>query len=172
MDVPARLNWRKEKDRFAAYPLGPILPDRLAWIAPFGPVHRSWKWVVSWEGWFSEHGIAPGKQEAADEATRAWWRLVQTEVPRDVDFDATRIVAQALVKPVPNSLYHEDGPFLQKVLWHLMNVHGQEVATGDAPARIVDLIAQLEAEIERRFQSGELRRPIAFTPQKMRRHRR
>jgi hypothetical protein len=172
MDVPLRLKWRKESDRFAAYPLSINLPDRVAWIAPYTPVYQSWKWVVSWEGWFTHSGTACGKQEAADRATEAWWRLVQTEVPRDVDFDATRIVAQIVVRPIPNSLFAEDGAFLQKVQWHLRNVFRDELAQGNAPPAVADLDGMLEREIERRHEDGELKRPVEFTPQKMRRRRR
>lgn len=172
MDVPARLKWQKEQDRFAAYPVGSILPDRVAWIARYTPVYQAWKWVVSWEGWFSDSGVGESKQHAADLATAAWWRLVQTEVPRDVDFDATRIVAQVLVRPVPNDLFAEDGPFLQTVLWHLRNVYRDDLVAGSAPVRVTDLIIELSAEVERRIAAGELERPIEYTPQKMRRRRR
>lgn len=171
MDVPARLKWRKEQDRFAAYPLGSILPDRVAWIATNPSSLARWKWVVSWEGWFTQSGFASDKQHAADQATEAWWRLVQTEVPRDIDFDATRIVAQVLVRPLPNSLFAEDGAFLQKVLWHLKNVFQEEIAAANVPVVVTDLVAQLEGEIERRMESGEIKRPIVAVPQKGRRRR-
>ncbi len=172
MSVPARFKWLKEEDRFAAYPVGSIMSDRLVWIAPYHPVYQSWKWVASWEGWFTDSGIAAGKQEAADRATEAWWKMVQTEVPRDVDFDATRIVAQVLVRPIPNSLFSEDGAFLQTVLWHLKNVFREDIAAGVCPVRVVDLVEQLQGEIETRITAGELARKVEHVPQKMRRRRR
>jgi hypothetical protein len=172
MDVPARLKWVKEPDRFAAYPVSNLFRDRIVWIAPYTPVYQSWKWAVSWEGWFSHHGFSANKQAAADDATEAWWRLVRTDVPRDVDFDATRIVAQVLVQPIPNNLFGEDGPFLQKVLWHLKNVYRDEIKAEEVPPKANDLIEMLESEIERRLDNGELKRPIEIKPQKMRRRRR
>ncbi|MBJ3784018.1 hypothetical protein [Devosia sediminis] len=155
-----------------AYPVGEVFEGCLAWIAPYTPVYNSWKWVVSWDGWFGHSGVAESKQAAADAATNAWWRLVQTDVPRDVDFDATRIVAQILVRPMPNSLFGEDGPFLQSLHWHLTRIFHEELAAGTAPAVVLDLARMLGSEIERRHEGGELKRPVQFTPQKMRRRRR
>lgn len=172
MDVPARLKWKKEGDRYAAYPLGDILPDRLAWIAPHIGAYNSWKWVVNWEGWFTESGIASGKQEAADKATEAWWSLVQTDVPRDVDFEATSLVARVLVRPMPNSLLADEAEIVQSVLWHLRNVYREEIASGTAPAAVLNLAEQLAAEVERRVAAGEIKASIAVVPQKMRRRRR
>lgn len=172
MDVPARLKWRNETNRYAAYPVGDILPDRVVWIQPYTPVYQSWKWVVSWEGWFSEADVASSKQEAADRATEAWWRLVQTEIPRDVDFEATTLVARVLVRPMPNSLLSDEPKFIQTVLWHLKNVYRKEISEGAAPAVVTNWVEQLEAEIERRMVAGEIKRPIVVVPQKMRRRRR
>jgi hypothetical protein len=116
MNAPARLKWQREKDRFAAYPVGSIHTDRLAWIAPNIAQCGSWNWGVKWAGWFSFGDVAGSKQSAADQATEAWWRLVQTEIPRDVDLEACMIVARAMVRPVPNSLWAEDTAFLRKVM--------------------------------------------------------
>lgn len=171
MDVPARLKWRKEPERYAAYPVGDILTDRVVWIAPHKPVYRAWKWVASWEGWFSASDMAGDKQEAADMATAAWFRMIQTEVPRDVDFEATTLVARVLVRPMPNSLLSDEPEFIQSVLWHLRNVYRPELEAGSAPSVVVNWVEQLEAEIERRMQAGEIKRPIVVVPQKMRRRR-
>ncbi|WP_297104217.1 hypothetical protein [uncultured Devosia sp.] len=154
MDVPARLKWRKEPERYAAYPVGSIHADRLAWIAPNIARYQSWKWVVSWERWFAESGVADSKQEAADRATEAWWRLVQTDIPRDVDLETSMIVARLLVRPVPNSLFDEDADYLRKVMWALNNVYRTEIIEG-VPA-IRNLYDQLSAEFARRRETGEI----------------
>jgi hypothetical protein len=154
MDVPARLKWCKETERYAAYPVGSVHRDRLAWIAPNISRYRSWKWVVCWERWFVESGIANSKQEAADKATEAWWRLVQTEIPRDVDLETSMIVARLLVRPVPNSLFAEDAEFLRKVMWTLNNVYRAEIAKGVPAVR--NLYDQLSAEFARRRETGEI----------------
>lgn len=154
MDVPARLKWRKEAERYAAYPVGSIHADRLAWIAPNIGRYQSWKWVVRWERWFVEAGIADSKQEAADQATEAWWRLVQTEIPRDVDLETSIIVARLLVRPVPNSLFAEDAEFLRKVMWTLNDVYRAEIAESVPAVR--NLYDQLSVEFARRRETGEI----------------
>ncbi|ODT64752.1 MAG: hypothetical protein ABS75_34165 [Pelagibacterium sp. SCN 63-23] len=154
MDAPARLKWRKEAERYAAYPVGPIHADRLAWIAPNIGRYQSWKWVVRWEHWFAEAGIADSKQAAADQATEAWWRLVQTEIPRDVDLEACMIVARLLVRPVPNSLFTEDVEFLKKVMWTLNNVYRTEIVESVPAVR--NFYEQLSAEFARRRRTGEI----------------
>lgn len=154
MEGAARLKWRAEKERYAAYPLGSIYPDRLAWIAPNIGRRGSWQWAVRWEGWFSSSGVSESKQEAADCATEAWWRLVQTEIPRDVDLEAAMIVARLQVRPVPNSLFAEDDEYLRKVMWTLNNVYAAEIAEGVPIVR--NLYDQLGAEFARRRETGEI----------------
>jgi hypothetical protein len=146
MDVPARLKWRREEGRFAAYPTATEPKERFAEIRLYNtgyntnvtPAHpiEHWTWRVVWEGWFVEHGFADSKQAAADRATAAWWRNVQTELPRDVSLEAAMIRARALVRPPPNSLFSEDAEYLQKVLWHLHQVHGAEIRAGVSAVKI------------------------------------
>lgn len=182
MDVPARLKWRKEKDRYAAYPTATDRQERYAeirlynsgWNTDSTPHKRfeSWLWRVQWEGWFAEYGFWNSKQGAADQATEAWWRCVQSEIPRDVDMEVAMIVARALVMPLPNSLYAEDAEFLQKVNWHLHEVYRAEIAAG-VPS-LKNMSEQLSAELFRRREAGEYkeREPVQPSPTFRRRRRR
>lgn len=167
MDVPARLKWRRELDRYAAYPTATEPNDRFAAVKLIrdgydgGRVElvqvRTWHWHVRWEGWFQESGIGSSKQEAADRATAAWWRNIQTDIPRDVEFEAAMIAARALVQPPPNSLFAEDAEFLRKVLWHVHNVYSAEIAAG-LPG-VKNLYDQISQELYRRRISGETSEP-------------
>lgn len=172
MDAPARLKWRKEQEQFAAYPTATDRVERHAIIrlmyretdTSVQP-HRQWEswfWRVRWGGWFVETGYGSSKQEAADRATEAWWRNVQTDIPRNVDLEAAMIVARALVQPPPNSLFAEDAEYLRKVHWHLRQVYGQEIAAG-MPA-LANLNEQLTAELARRREAGEYKEPEPYKP--------
>lgn len=109
MQVPARLKWRVEQGRFAAYPLGDERQDRVAIVQyqSHRPTGTQWLWSVWWPGWFSDDGVAADKQTAADRATEACWRLVVTQQPRDIDAELDVILARILVMPPPNSLLTE-----------------------------------------------------------------
>jgi len=185
MDVPARLKWRREKDRFAAYPTATEPDQRYAalWLYRAGAAGNSnhfekwesWAWIVKWEGWFVESGHAPSKQAAADQATEAWWKHVQTDIPRNIDLEAAMIAARALVRPPPNSLFAEDTDYLRKVLWHLHRSYGEEIAQGLPAVR--NLYDQISAELFRRRESGETPEPPVLGPamvgtyRRRRRHR-
>lgn len=167
MDVPARLKWRKEEGRFAAYPTATEHKARFAEVRLYNTGYDSttspprpveyWAWLVRWDGWFVEHGFAHSKQAAADSATEAWWRNIETELPRDESLEAAMIVARALVRPPPNSLFNEDAEYLQKVAWHLRQVHGAEIRAGVPIVKNLD--EQLAAEIARRREMGEFVEP-------------
>lgn len=164
MDVPSRLKWRKEKDRFVAHPTATDQKERLAEVwhhrsgyntntEPYGP-YEIWAWRVHWNGWFSESGFQPSKQAAADAATEAWWKNIQTEIPRNESLEAAMIVARAMVRPPPNSLFSEEAEYLRTVMWHLHNVYSAEIAAG-LPA-VKNLYDQISAEFARRRESGEI----------------
>lgn len=121
-------------------------------VAKYG----SWLWNASWPGWFVEAGHCESKQEAADAATEAWWRLVNTEIPRNVDFEVAMIVARLLVRPVPNSVFGEEPEFLRKVLWNIQNVYADEIKRGMLPPPVKNLMEQVSAEISRRRATGEI----------------
>lgn len=127
---------------------------------------------MKWEGWFVEHGYWDSKQGAVDKATEAWWRCVQSEIPRDVDMEVAMIVARALVMPIPNSLFSEDAKFLQKITWHLHEVFRAEIAAGHP--KLANLSEQLSAELFRRREAGEYeeREPVQPSPTFPRRRRR
>jgi len=159
-----RLKWRKEVDRFVAYPTATDHEQRYAEIRlhstgyntdvlPYGPTQH-WLWRVRWDGWFAEHGFWPDKQGAADKATDAWWRCVQTEPPRNIDLEAAMVVARPPVQPVPNSLFAEDAEFLRKVMWHLHRAYGEEIAA-EHPV-LSNLYRQISSEFARRRESGEI----------------
>lgn len=145
MDVLARLKWQKAQNRFVAYPVGNLVAGRCAVVFcaksslntdrnPF-VVEESWHWSVHWDGWFSDSGYKDTKQGAADMATKRWWQMVQTDLPRNVDLEVYMIVARVLVCPMPNSLLGEDMAFLEKVIWHLKNVYEREISALNCPAR-------------------------------------
>lgn len=172
MDGLARLKWRKEKERFAAYPTATDHQERFAEIRlynsgyntttiPHGPVEH-WLWRVRWDGWFVEHGFAESKQSAADKATEAWWAYIETDPPRDVDMEVAMIVARATVRPIPNSLFSEDAEFLRKVSWHLHEVYRAEIAA-EVPM-LKNLSEQLSAELFRRREAGEYKEPEVYKP--------
>ena len=160
MGVPARLKWGKGMRGFAAYPVGTHSDGRYAeiWLymsgmdtdhTPHTKV-ESWCWIVNWAGWFSVHGFSPSKQEAADKATEAWWTAILTEIPRDIDLEATMIAARVLVRPPPNSLFGEETAFLRKVQWNLTRIYEEEVKRDAAPAPVKELMSRLSEELYRR----------------------
>lgn len=178
--LPAvRLKWRKEGDRFKAYPLGPERPAYHAdvWLVSSGRntdliPHRnveSWAWLVCWDGWFSKSGFAEAKQAAADKANEEWWTAVDTELPRDTELEAEMIVARVLVRPMPNSLLGEDVAFLQKVLWHVHNVYRAEIKDDQAPAAVKEMVTRLSEELYRRRTIGEVAEPTVRQPRRRRR---
>ncbi|KRA44716.1 hypothetical protein [Devosia sp. Root635] len=112
--------------------------------------YENWNWLVSWEGWFSEHGVAEGKQAAADKATEKWWTWVQTELPRNLELEVAMIVARTPVRPLPNSLLGEDTEFLRKVQWWLNEVYKTASKPDEAPRPATDLMARLSEELHRR----------------------
>ena len=181
MDVPARLKWKKIDKRFVAYPTATDHEERYAEITlqhtgyntniePHGPTEH-WLWRVRWDGWFVDHGFSDSKQSAADRATEAWWKWVQTEIPRDVDMEVAIIVARAMVRPIPNSLFSESADFLRSVTWHLHQTYREEIAAG-TPA-LKNLSEQLSAELFRRREAGEYKEPEPYKPSEgMRRRRR
>lgn len=170
MDLPARLPWRRDKDRFVAFPTATEHEERFAEIRLHGigrntdvvPHHsiEQWLWRVHWLGWFNETGYTSGKQDAADKATEGWWQSILTDVPRDVDLEAAMIAARALVRPPPNSLLGEESAFLHKVVWNLNNIYGAEIKNGDAPLPIKELMDRLSEEfLRRRMRSRSLKSP-------------
>jgi hypothetical protein len=78
-----RLHWRRTSERgFVAYPNGDAAKDQLATIAfndaghlPAGALR--WIWDARWEGRFHKGGSAFTKQQAADQATAAWWEELE-----------------------------------------------------------------------------------------------
>jgi hypothetical protein len=158
-----RLKWHRGGRGFKAYPVGDHHPHRdqryteiwlqaSGWNTDSNPHLRyeSWAWVVRWEGWFSHHGFAPGKQEAADMATEQWWKWVQTELPRNVDLEVAMIVARALVSPMPNSLLCEENEYLQKIQWWLNEVYRTASKPDEAPPQARELTARISEELHRR----------------------
>jgi hypothetical protein len=174
MDVPARFTWRKEIDRqrYAAYPVGSTYPDRCAWVARNVGLNDSWSWVVCWEGWFTESGFTLGKQPAADAATAAWWRLVETEPPRDVEWEVGMIVARVLTRPPPNSLLADEAAVLKSVLWNLGQIYGPAIKTGTTPTPVADMMARISEELARRRENGELVEPPEASKVPVQRRRR
>lgn len=159
MDVP-RLKWRQGGRGYIAYPVGDWHDShgqRCAevWLLMSGintdrvphQKFESWSWAVRWQGWFAHHGFADSKQGAADRATEAWWKAVQTELPRNVELEVAMIVARAPVRPLPNSLLGEDDDFLRKVNWHLNDVYGSALKRDDAPGAVKELMSRLSEEL-------------------------
>lgn len=165
MTVPARFKWHREDTRFVAHPVGTGRPGRLVAVhlgstglntsvEPHRPV-QSWHWLVKWEGWFAKAGVAATKQSAADMATEEWWRLVVTEMPRDVDTEIDVIVARILVMPPPNSIMTESTVFLQRLNRQLFLQFKDEIKAEAAPMPVRNLLANLSAELYRRRLAGE-----------------
>ena len=80
-DYP-RLHWRSMAEGFAAYPNGDASKDQAATIAHDDAKHLPagalrWIWGVRWKGRFHKGGSASTKQDAADQATAAWWAEVE-----------------------------------------------------------------------------------------------
>lgn len=105
-----------------------------------------------WDEWFSRCGFADSKKKAADRATAAWWRLVQTDIPRNVDLEAAMIVAGVLVRPMPNNLLGEDTEFLQRVMSNLAIVYAQELRDEALPGLVEAMMTRLSEELFRRRQ--------------------
>lgn len=155
MQVPARLNWHKSENGFRAYPVGALQPHRFAEIGPNIGRHGSWSWTVMWDGWFNQDGTCQGKQEAADAATEAWWRLVQTDIPRDTETEIAVIAARVLVMPPPNSLYSESADFLRALMQTLRMQYEADMRAERVPRPVSDLMGNLSAELFRRRLNGE-----------------
>lgn len=157
-----RLNWSKDRERgFRAYPVGETHGvKRCAWIflqmsgldTSSKDFRRteSWYWSVAWEGWFTASGSAPGKQEAADKATAAWWEHITDPVPRNVELEIDMIIARVLVMPPPNSVFVEETAFLQRLNRSLFSQYETEIKTDRAPEPVRNLMANLSAELFRR----------------------
>lgn len=154
MQVSVRLKWRKEQNRFSAYPVGLEHPERCAFVQPNVGRHDSWLWAVSWPGWFSNNGFGNSKQEAADAATDAWWAAVATPIPRDVDLEIDILLARVLVVPPPNHLYGETSDFLRKLMHSLRRQYEAEMRAETTPRQVADLMANLSAELFRRREAG------------------
>lgn len=152
MQVPARLRWKSEHGRFAAYPIGANKREHLAIIQhqAHRPTGLQWWWAVRWPGWFEDDGVAEDKQTAADMATEAWWRLVVTPQPRDVDAELDVIVARILVMPPPNSLLAESTEYLQRLNRMLAGQYAAELRAETLPAPVHNVLASLSAELYRR----------------------
>lgn len=183
MDALPRLKWHKGGRGFRAYPAGHHADQRYAeiWLQVSGwntdatPHYyfENWNWLVKWEGWFSQHDIAAGKQAAADKATERWWAAVQTEVPRNVDLEIAMLVARAPVQPIPNSLLGEESEFLRKVMWHLEDVYQVNTKPEGAPAQLKDLVGRLSEELyRRRLAEPEPEKPAIAVSSGYRRRRR
>lgn len=149
-----RLKWVKEKDRFAAYPLGLDLRLRYASIWPNTGRTGSWAWNAIWDGWFSSSGVAESKQAAADAATEAWWSLVMAPIPRDVEHEITVLVARAPVMPPPNSLLNEERDYLVRLNRALALLYAAELRSEQLPPPIKNLMETLSSELYRRRISG------------------
>lgn len=156
MRVLQRLKWIREKDRFAAYPVGHDMSRRGAFIAPNTGRTGSWTWTAIWDGWFAESGIGETKQEAADAATEAWWRLVGTDIPRDVETEVAVLVARAPVMPPPNSLFAEDRDYLVRLSRALASLYAAELKAERLPPAIKNLMENLSAELYRRRINAEV----------------
>ena len=162
------LKWFKTESRYVAYPTATAQSVRYASVhllcarmnTDITP-HKAfelWAWLVKWEGWFAVSGVADSKQAAADQATEAWWKAVDSEPPRNVDLEATMIAARVLMRPPPNSLFAEDPEFLRKVLWHLSTIYRQEIKRGEEPAPVKQLMGRLSEELyRRRLKAGAVR---------------
>ena len=156
MAATPRLKWIREKDRFAAYPVGHDKPRRAAFIWPNTARTGSWAWTTIWDGWFAESGTGETKQEAADAATGAWWRLVATDIPRDVETEVAVLVARALVMPPPNSLFSEDRDYLVKLNRALAALYAADLRGERLPPPIKNLMENLSAELYRRRINTEI----------------
>lgn len=147
MWVPQRLKWIKEKERFAAYPVGFDQPRRYASLWPNTGRTGSLAWNVI-------TGISESKQEAADAATEAWWRLVVTPIPRDVEHEIAVLVARAPVMPPPNNLFSEERSYLVQLNRALALLYAAELHSQQLPPPIKNLMETLSAELYRRRITG------------------
>lgn len=145
-----RLKWVKEKQRFAAYPVGVGPHYGCAALWPNIAQHGTWAWSVTWDRWFNETGIGGGKQDAADAATAAWWKLVATPIPRDVESEIAVLIARAPVMPPPNHLLTEDRDYLVRLNRALALQYADELRSQQLPPPIKHLMESLSAELYRR----------------------
>ena len=150
MSPVARLKWRKESGRYAAYPLGSHHSEMVAMLTPNIAKYQSWVWRVNWPGWFVEHGFSENKQSAADAATDAWWKCVATEVPRDIEGEVMLIAARVMVRPPPNSLYAEDSAFLTSLMNTVRLQYQDELKHNALPRPVKDMMSNLSEELFRR----------------------
>ena len=156
MPVLQRLKWTKQQDRFAAYPVGFDQARRFVSIWPNPGRSNTWAWNAIWDGWFAESGVGESKQEAADAATEAWWRLVATPIPRDVEGEIAVLIARAPVMPPPNSLFSEDRDYLVRLNRALASLYAAELRSEQLPAPIKSLMENLSAELYRRRLNPEV----------------
>lgn len=141
MDKLPRLPWRrtsndKPDDYKADLPI-----ERVAWARMFLAVSGELRWVWSAQvGAFSEHGRCLGKQECADEATAAVWRLkrrhdiacgLPKDEPFEIDFDG------------PTETL-EDYLFILRCRWD------ERLMGGVAPPHIADLYGALTRTLNNR----------------------
>lgn len=115
----------------------------------------SWSWLGEWSGWFADSATCESKQDAADAATEAWWKWVQTDIPRDTDTEIAVIAARVLVMPPPNHLNTESAAYLRKLIGTLRIQCEAELRADSVPRPAADLIANLSAELYRRRLAGK-----------------
>ena len=150
MSPVARLKWRKEAGRFAAYPLGTHHPEMVALVTPPAHANGNWAWRITWPKWFLLQGFGVDKQAAADKATEEWWKSVATDVPRDIETEVLLIAARVMVRPPPNSLYAEDSAFLASLMNTVRLQYKDELKHDALPRPVKDLISNLSEELFRR----------------------
>lgn len=167
--IPARLKWIMEKARYVAYPAGFDHQERRAEVQFLGRMTLGheigvprWRWSVQWPGWFSAGGYGESKQDSADKATEAWWNLITTSIPRDVDTEIDVIVARILVMPPPNSVLSEGTAFLHRLNWMLFERFKDEIRAEATPMPVRNLLAGLSEELYRRRLAGESEAPATY----------
>ncbi|GHA13201.1 hypothetical protein GCM10007989_04730 [Devosia pacifica] len=151
MTLP-RLPWQRSTsgDWFVAYP--DDHPDHAATVRhmPQAVGQEKWQWSVFWEGRFGEFGMAADRQAAADAATEAWHRLIETtKVPRDVvgEIDA---MLDRLSQRIPAGLLEEDTEYLHKVLNQIRVRWETAIRLDRMEPNIKRLMEAVSAELYRR----------------------
>jgi hypothetical protein len=153
-----RLPWQRDGEDFIANPEGEgTEPCARIRFDPNANLEARWIWTVYWPKWFDGYGRTGDRQTAANEATRAWWHLKQTRVPRDTEGEVAAIMAIIETEPLREDLIHDEYPFLYALMAAIRSKYYPGILNPPPPPPMVrKVISDLSNEFFRRRTSGEL----------------
>jgi hypothetical protein len=158
-----RLPWQRSPyaSGFIAYPDGNKTHHASISYEPTSSA-SPWRWSVHWPNRFSRESRCPSKQQAADEATRWWWHLVETAPPeREPERNPHEIIDEmlsaVLTKPIDFDLSARSTEWLQMMNSHIARRWEQDIRLERTPEPIAQLMRQSSEILFQRRAAGKNR---------------